>query len=156
MPCPCKTVAPHSSAGWNHCQPRRTNWSRRRAIRLRDRRRDANSMRAIVYARTATKVRTESRRSIKRRIADARQYARANGFEVAKIFTDAGFSGTRLDRPALNKMCALIARDSIDVVIVQDLSRFTRSVTDHMVLQREFAKRGTQLCSVADENRPQI
>jgi site-specific DNA recombinase len=102
-------------------------------------------MKAVIYARTATKVRTESSRSIRTQTDAARQYAQANGFDIAEVFTDAGFSGTRLERPAINKMCRMIPRDSIDAVIVRDLSRLRRSVTDMLTLQREFARRNTQV-----------
>jgi len=102
-------------------------------------------MKAVIYARTATKVRTESSRSIRAQTGAARQYGQANGFDIAEVFTDAGSSGTRLERPALNKMRRMIARDSIDAVIVRDLSRLSRSVTDTLTLQREFARCSTQV-----------
>jgi site-specific DNA recombinase len=110
-------------------------------------------MKAVIYARAATRVLTENRRSIKWQVAAARQNARANGFEVAKIFTDAGFSGAKLDRPALNKMRAFIACNSIDVVIVGNLSRLSCSPAQYIVLLKELVKRRIQLHSVADEIR---
>ena len=101
-------------------------------------------MKAIIYARTATRLQTESIRSIKAQVDVACQYAQANGFDVARVFTDVGFSGARLDRPALSKMRKLLAHDRIDAVIAYDLSLLTRSVTDKIILEGEFARRGAQ------------
>jgi DNA invertase Pin-like site-specific DNA recombinase len=60
-------------------------------------------------------------------------------------FSDAGFSGASLNRPSLRKMRAFITRGSIDVVIVYDLSRLTRSVANNTILESEFARHGASL-----------
>jgi len=105
-------------------------------------------MKALIYARVATKARTESRGSIRDQTDAVCHYAQANGFDIAGVFTDAGSSGARLERPALKKMRRMIAHYSIDVVVVRDLSRLSRSVTDLLTLQNEFAGHGTQVCCV--------
>jgi site-specific DNA recombinase len=102
-------------------------------------------MKAVIYARTATTQHAEHGNSIPAQVEACRKYAKENGFDVTEVFADAGYSGARLDRPALRKMRSLIARDSISAVVVSDLARLTRSVTDKFVLEREFAKRGTQV-----------
>jgi site-specific DNA recombinase len=106
-------------------------------------------MKALIYARTATKVRTESSRSIRAQTDAARQYAQANGFDIAEVFTDAESLGTRLERPGLNKMRRMIARDSIDAVVVRDFSRLSRSVSDTLTLERVCQMQHTSsLCVV--------
>lgn len=110
-------------------------------------------MKAMIYARTATRKKTRHGNSIRAQTDACRKYAKENGFVVVDVFTDAGFSGIKLDRPALNKMRRLIARDSIDAVIVLDPSRLTRSVTENITLEREFAKRGTRVECVLNSGR---
>ena len=103
-------------------------------------------MKAVIYARTATKDRVESERSIKAQTDSAREYAQANGFDIAGFFTDEGCSGTRLDRSGLSKLRRMIAHNSIDIVIVRDHSRLSRSMADASTLAEEFARRGTRIC----------
>ncbi|CAG0986963.1 hypothetical protein ANRL3_02507 [Anaerolineae bacterium] len=82
--------------------------------------------------------------------------ANENGFQVTDIFTDVGYSGMKLDRPGLDKMRKLIARRSIDAVVVSDISRLTRSANDNDCLEREFAGSGAELCCVASKMRLMI
>ena len=50
-----------------------------------------------------------------------------------KTYTDAAFSGAKLERPALNEMIEDIESDKIDVVIVYKLDRLSRSQKEHYV-----------------------
>ena len=102
-------------------------------------------MKAVIYARTATTQQAEHGKGISAQIEACRQYAKDNGFDVTEVFADAGYSGAKLDRPALRNMRGLIARDSISAVVVSDLTRLTRSITDKSVLESEFAKKGAHL-----------
>lgn len=106
-------------------------------------------MKAVIYARTATTMQTNQGNSIRAQIKNCQKYARANALNVRQVFADAGFSGARLERPALRRMRELIARDRISAVVVADLSRLTCSVIDLSTLRKEFGKRGTQLHCVA-------
>ena len=106
-------------------------------------------MKAVIYARTATTMQTNQRSNIRAQIKNCHKCARANALNVREVFADAGFSGARLERPALRRMRELILHDRINVVIVANLSRLTRSVVDLSTLRKEFGKRGTQLHCVA-------
>ena len=121
--------------------------SRRRATRLGDNneRRRTENMKAVIYARTATTEQAEHGSSLPAQIEACRKYAKDNGFEVAEVFADAGYSGAKLDRPALKKMRDLIARGSISAVVISDPARLTRSITDMPLLESEFAKKGAHL-----------
>lgn len=61
------------------------------------------------------------------------------------MYIDVGYSGLRLNRPGLDKMRRLIARDAIGAVVVSDLARLTRSATDKSALEKEFADRRVEL-----------
>ena len=106
-------------------------------------------MKAVVYARSAIK-QTRNSKPIKEQIKACHCHARDNGLQVSNVFTDDGYSGANLNRPGMKKMRQLIARTQISVVIVRDLSRLTRSFGDKLILDEEFARRGTLIC-VADK-----
>ena len=106
-------------------------------------------MKAVIYARTATTMQTNQGNNIRAQIENCQRYAKANALNVREVFADAGFSGTGLNRPALRRMRELILHDRINVVIVANLSRLTRSVVDLSTLRKEFGKRETHLHCVA-------
>src|SRR5438552_1887245 len=57
-------------------------------------------MRAAIYARVSSE-RQEKEHTIGSQLEALRTYAAKNGMEIVEEFTDEGYSGARLDRPAL-------------------------------------------------------
>ena len=106
-------------------------------------------MKAVIYARTAIAEHTEHHNGIQAQVDACYRYAKENGFKVAGVFADAGFSGTKLGRPELSRTHKLIARGSIRAVVVSDFARLARSATIISQLEREFVKKGSKFHSVA-------
>ncbi len=48
------------------------------------------------------------------------------GYEVRE-FIDDGYSGTSMDRPAMNELLTLAKQGLVEMIIVKDLSRFARN-----------------------------
>jgi site-specific DNA recombinase len=63
-------------------------------------------MRVAIYARVSSE-RQEKEHTIGSQLEALRNYAAQNGMEIVEEFTDEGYSGARLDRPALD----LLGRD---------------------------------------------
>lgn len=55
-------------------------------------------------------------------------------------FDDDGYSGASLDRPALNRLLALIRRGEVDLILVHRLDRMSRSVRDCATLLDELRR----------------
>ncbi|CAG0964754.1 hypothetical protein ANRL3_01114 [Anaerolineae bacterium] len=104
-------------------------------------------MKAVVYARTARK-QPKDANSIQAQIDACQLCAKARKYQISFVFSDAGFSGANLNRPALSKMREYIAHHPIDMVIVQDLSRLTRFMADWLVIESELAGHNVRLCIV--------
>ncbi len=56
-------------------------------------------------------------------------YCASTGWKLVKVYGDAGISGAKDDRPALQALLSAVKAGEIDAVVVRDLSRFGRSVT---------------------------
>ncbi len=56
-----------------------------------------------------------------------RNYAEKNGYKIFDEYIDDGYSGTRYDRPAFQKMMTDIEDGKINMVITKDLSRLGRN-----------------------------
>ena len=64
--------------------------------------------------------------SILNQKAILQKYADENGFANTQCFVDDGYSGTTFDRPAWNRLSAMIDEGLIGTIIVKDMSRLGR------------------------------
>ena len=99
-------------------------------------------MNAVLYARVARAEEAELR--LLRYRTFCRRYAEREELVIVGEFEDVG-SGMRLERPGLSALRELVARETVDAVVLYDLSQLTRSALHWAVLQRELALRGAKL-----------
>ena len=93
--------------------------------------------RAVVYARVSTDEQKEHGYGLVRQEQECLKYADYHSLEVIDIIKD-DCTGTSLDRPGLSELRERLSRESIDVVIVHDIDRLSRDVTDFLILRREW------------------
>jgi len=70
--------------------------------------------------------------------------------EIFKVYSDAGFTGANLNRPALSEMLADIKQGKINLVISYKIDRLTRSPKDFYQLIELFEKHGVDFISVTE------
>jgi len=70
--------------------------------------------------------------------------------EIFKIYSDLGFSGANLNRPALIRMLNDTKENKIDIVISYKIDRLTRSPKDFYQLIELFDKYGVNFISVTE------
>jgi len=70
--------------------------------------------------------------------------------EVFKVYSDPGFSGANLNRPALNEMLEDIKQNKINLVICYKIDRLTRSPKDFYQLIELFEKYNVDFISVTE------
>jgi site-specific DNA recombinase len=109
-------------------------------------------MRAAIYARVSTG-RQERDQTIDSQLTALRQWATAQGHELRDkhVFTDEGYSGSRLDRPALDRLRDAAREGEFDVVAVYSPDRLSRKYAYQVLLLEEFRRAG---CAVAFAQRP--
>jgi len=73
-----------------------------------------------------------------------------DNMEIYKIYSDPGFTGANLNRPALNELLEDIKQRKIDVVIVYKIDRLTRSPKDFYYLIEIFEKYNVDFISVTE------
>ena len=86
-----------------------------------------------LYCRVSTKEQVEGY-SISEQIDKMQAYCKAKGFKNYEIYTDPGFSGGNIERPALEKLITDIKTKNIEAVIVYKLDRLSRSQKDTLNL----------------------
>ena len=101
----------------------------------------------------ATTVAAYARVSTERQAERLRAYAAAQGWTVdeARIYRDAGYSGTRLNRPALDRLRDAVARGEVDVLLVTCPDRLARRYAYQVWLLEACERAG---CQVVFLDRP--
>ncbi len=102
-------------------------------------------VRAALYARVST-----ADQSCEPQLRDLRQYIAARGWEAAE-YVDAGVSGAKDRRPALDRLMVTVKARKVDVVVVAAFDRFGRSVR-HLVENLElFRHLGVEFVSLREQ-----
>jgi DNA invertase Pin-like site-specific DNA recombinase len=80
-------------------------------------------MRVAIYCRVSTLDQNPTTQ-----LLDLQQLASQRGFEVVKVYTDHGFSGSKSRRPGLDELLYDARRHQFDLVLVWAADRLARSV----------------------------
>lgn len=104
-----------------------------------------------IYARTATTSQYEQSKrcskALELQIKSCEQFARENGYEVYKTFSEVA-SGTTIERNELKKLLNYCKRARVDAVIIFSLDRLSRKFDDYQKIMLELNKKGIKLLSV--------
>jgi DNA invertase Pin-like site-specific DNA recombinase len=96
-------------------------------------------MKAVIYARVSTTEQTTDNQTL-----ELEKVAKRNGWALEAVFEDT-ISGTKTDRPALQRLLQGVVRKEFDVVMVWDVSRLGRSLKHLVTLLEDFHAKGVNL-----------
>src|SRR5262249_21180844 len=105
--------------------------------------------RAAIYVRISTG-RQERDQTIDSQLTALRQWAQAHGHDLRPedAFTDEGYSGSRLDRPGLDRLRDAAREGEFDVLAVLSPDRLARKYAYQALLLEEFRKDGREVAFV--------
>jgi site-specific DNA recombinase len=107
--------------------------------------------RVAIYVRVSTQEQAEEGYSIQMQTERLKKYCEAKEWTVANIYTDPGYSGGNINRPALSKMLSDITAGNIDLVLVYKLDRLSRSQKDTLYLIEDiFLKNNVDFVSMSE------
>ena len=99
-------------------------------------------MRAAIYCRVST-----LDQNPQSQLLDLQQLAAQRAFEVVKVYTDHGVSGTRTRRPALDDMLADARRGRFEVLMIWSCDRIARSTRHLLEVLDELSRLQIQFVS---------
>jgi site-specific DNA recombinase len=102
------------------------------------------------YARVSVIVQSEEGKSLDAQKAEMHEFAEARNWEVVAEFVDAGKTGTNTDRSGLQVMLKAAEDGAFDVLLVHDLSRLSRSLSDTLEIFRDLGEMDVGFASVND------
>ncbi len=107
--------------------------------------------RVVLYARVSTEEQAgEEHFSIDAQFAEMRETARKKSWDVVGEFVDEGISGTKRTRPQLESVLAMARNGSVDILMVHELSRLSRSVYHTLDIFDTLGRLGVGFASVRD------
>lgn len=108
-------------------------------------------MRAVLYCRVSSAEQTKNL-SLPTQEKACREYCARNGYEVDRVFIDAGESAKTTDRPEFLRLLSYCREQKtrIQAVVVYALSRFSRNSSDHHAIATLLRGLGITLRSVTE------
>jgi site-specific DNA recombinase len=107
------------------------------------------SHRAAIYARVSTGSQVEGT-SLESQRDQCRAAAKLNGCTVTGEYVDAGVSGAKDSRPALDELLAAASAGQIEVVVIAKLDRLGRSLLHLLTLMQRLDALGVRVVSASD------
>ena len=98
--------------------------------------------RAALYARVSTLDQHPETQAI-----ELRQFARQRGYDIVEEYVDHGVSGTKVRRPALDRLLEEAHRRRFDAVLVWSCDRLARSTKHFLQVLDELNELGIQFLS---------
>lgn len=105
---------------------------------------------AIGYIRVSTDMQADKGSSLDNQIASIEEYAKSKGYNLIKIYEDAGYSGKNTKRPGFQSMFEYVRNNPVDAVIVWHTTRFARNLKDNITYLDELEKRNVKFFSVQE------
>jgi DNA invertase Pin-like site-specific DNA recombinase len=98
--------------------------------------------RVAIYLRVSTREQTTDNQR-----RELQAVAALNGWEIVRVFEDAGISGAkgRSGRPGLDALIKAVTRREVDLVAAWSVDRLGRSLTDLLEFLRELHAKGVDL-----------
>ena len=100
--------------------------------------------RAAIYARVST----NNGQNPEMQLEEMRAYCKRRDWEIAGEYVDAGISGSREHRPALDRLLASCRKRSVDAVVVYRYDRFARSLRQLVNALEDFRALGIEFVSL--------
>lgn len=101
------------------------------------------------YMRVSTETQAEKGGGLDVQEKAIRKYAEERGITVSDFFTDAGISGTKESRPALDRLLLETIRPE-DSIIVHNTSRLWRDIFAQATIMKAVMKAGAHIISIDD------
>ncbi len=102
-------------------------------------------MNAVGYTRYSTDRQSEN--STQYQIAAIDEYARKNNINLLHFYSDEGFSGTNTERPAFQQMLSAAETRLFDAIIIYDITRASRDVSDWLGFRKKMRLLGIEVLS---------
>ncbi|OGY53566.1 MAG: hypothetical protein A2912_03785 [Candidatus Buchananbacteria bacterium RIFCSPLOWO2_01_FULL_40_23b] len=104
-----------------------------------------------IYVRVSTEEQAKEGISIDAQIDRCQAYCKARGWQVFKIYTDAGYSAGTLSRPALKDLLEDARIKQLNILLVYKIDRFSRKLQDLISALEHLKAQNINFTSVTEQ-----
>lgn len=109
------------------------------------------NLKTAIYVRVSTSLQADEGYSIDEQISKLKSYCDIKDWAIYDIYTDAGFTGSNMERPALTRLIKDSNDKKFNNVLVYKLDRLSRSQKDTLYLIEEvFNANGIGFVSISE------
>jgi len=98
-------------------------------------------MKAVIYTRVSSREQEESEYFLPAQEKLLKEYAKRNGFEIAKIFSISKSASGKRQREIFNQMLSYVKRNDIKIIPSEKADRLTRNLKDAVMIDDWLEKR---------------
>lgn len=111
-----------------------------------------NSGKVVGYIRVSSQGQVADGESLERQEEKIRAYCSLKGISDVEIIADKGISGFKSSRPGFQRLISMCAAKEASLIIVNDLSRLSRSVRDTLAFVEDVVNRhGVEFVSLQND-----
>lgn len=103
--------------------------------------------RAVLYARVSGDDSRKEGRNLQGQLDMCRVFAQARGYQIIEELAedDRGAEGASFDLPQLRRILDMAKAHAIDVIIVREIDRFSRSLAKQLIIEEELKRHGVKI-----------
>ena len=105
---------------------------------------------AIIYCRVSTEEQAKEGISLDLQKTRCGAYCISQGYDVADVIVDDGYSGKDLKRPGLKRVLQKLEKKTVTIAVFFKLDRLTRNIQDLGLILDKMGECGFELASVLD------
>lgn len=110
-----------------------------------------NKLRAIGYPRVSGTVQGESGYSLGDQVKVIEEYCARNDIELVAHFREVESAATVNKRPGFKAALQTLYRTQVDILLVTNLDRHSRSMLDFEIIKRAMARHGKRIVSIQEQ-----
>lgn len=109
------------------------------------------NQKVAIYVRVSTEEQAREGLSVEAQIEKCEAYCKARGWDVFKVYRDAGFSAGTLDRPALELLLRDAQESKFSIILVYKIDRFSRKLKDLITVLEDLKDKKINFTSVTEQ-----
>lgn len=104
-----------------------------------------------IYSRVSTEEQAREGLSVEAQIEKCEAYCKARGWEVYRVYKDAGFSAGSLERPSMELMLRDAQEAKFNIILVYKIDRFSRKLRDLILTLESLKEKNINFTSVTEQ-----
>lgn len=103
---------------------------------------------AVIYTRFSSQ--SQQEQSIDGQIRACTSFCQTHNYEIVNVYSDRAKTGRNFNRPAFKEMMDDASKHLFDIIVVYQLDRFGRNVSESMIEEQKLKRLGIKLLSATE------